>query len=288
MCTNGSCFVAGTPVMSAEGLKPIETLHVGELVAARDELTGNTQWQRIENIFITHDREVWNLSFMDAAGQIEVITATPNHPFALAAGGWRNAAELEQGDQIATLDGRVIQLLMSERDPSAATTYNLMVAGDHTYFVGNAGLWVHNQSECCPDAKVATVTLSMVEGMKPREFAQKAEALREIGERGELYRAANPVDRDPAITKAFRQNMIDRIWAQFSSQNKQFAQTLIDRVTKGMSPDHVHELQLGGLDHASNLKFLHRFTNENIGMKQIRPQIRGLPVGTPIRISIEY
>jgi predicted GIY-YIG superfamily endonuclease len=153
MCTNGSCFVAGTPVMSAEGLKPIETLHVGELVAARDELTGNTQWQRIENIFITHDREVWNLSFVDAAGQIEVITATPNHPFALAAGGWRNAAELEPGDQIATLDGRVIQLLMSARDASSATTYNLMVAGDHTYFVGNAGLWVHNQSACCPEAK---------------------------------------------------------------------------------------------------------------------------------------
>ena len=152
MCRDG-CFVAGTPVLTAEGLKPIEHLQIGELVAAKNELTGATAWQRIENIFITHDREIWNLSFVDAAGIIEVITSTPNHPFALISGGWQDAAKLVPGDQIATLDGRVVRLLTSQMDPGSATTYNLMVAVDHTYFIGHAGLWVHNQVDCCPNYK---------------------------------------------------------------------------------------------------------------------------------------
>ena len=150
LCANGSCFVAGTPVLTAEGLKPIEAVQTGELVAARNELTGATTWQRVEAVFITHDREVWNLSFVDAAGAIEVITATPNHPFALAIGGWKEASDLLPGDQIATLDGRVVRLLTSEIDANSATTYNLSVANDSTYFVGNSGLWVHNQGLCCP------------------------------------------------------------------------------------------------------------------------------------------
>jgi hypothetical protein len=54
-----------------------------------------------------------------------------------------------------------------------------------------------------------------------------------------------------------------------------------------MQPDHIWELQLGGPDVASNLRFLDAFTNTNIGMQQIWPQIRNLPVGTKIRIAIE-
>ena len=87
ICGTGSCFVAGTPVMTIEGLKAIETIQVGELVAARNELTQISAWQRVETVFITYDREVWNLSFVKGDGKIEVITATPNHPFALATGG---------------------------------------------------------------------------------------------------------------------------------------------------------------------------------------------------------
>lgn len=81
--------------------------------------------------------------------------------------------------------------------------------------------------------------------------------------------------------------MILRIWSQYKDRNPEFAKQLIDRVTRRMSPDHIHELQLGGADAISNLRFLDRFTNWHIGTQQIWPQIRNLPVGTPIRILIE-
>jgi hypothetical protein len=54
-----------------------------------------------------------------------------------------------------------------------------------------------------------------------------------------------------------------------------------------MDPDHIWELQLGGPDVASNLRMLDRFTNQDIGLRQIWPQIRNLPDYTPIKIIIE-
>ena len=71
----------------------------------------------------------------------------------------------------------------------------------------------------------------MVDGMSSVEFAKKARALQELGDQGRLVRAANPVARDPAVTNAYRQDMIRRIWAQYGTQNREFANKLIDRVT---------------------------------------------------------
>jgi len=147
LCTEGNCFIAGTPVQTAEGLKSIETIQVGELVAARDELTGATHWQRVERVIVNHDREVIDLAFVNADGAIELITVTPGHWFATVGNGWVEAGALELGAQIQTLDARLVRLLSKSENPISATTYNLTVAKDHSYFVGNAGIWVHNI--CC-------------------------------------------------------------------------------------------------------------------------------------------
>ncbi len=130
----------------------------------------------------------------------------------------------------------------------------------------------------------AEVTLEFVEGMSRTEFARKAQALADLGERGVLFRAANPVPRNRAVTQAYRRDIIDRIWAQYRTRNPEFADRLIDRVTRRMQPDHVHELQLQGPDTASNLRFLDTFTNRHVGSQQIWQQIQNLPVGTEIRV----
>lgn len=122
--------------------------------------------------------------------------------------------------------------------------------------------------------------------MPKTEFERKAGALKRLGDDGKLSKAKNPVQRDPNVTKQYRQSMIDRIYAQYHEQNPEFSDKLIDRVTRRMSPDHVHELQLNGPDTAGNLKFLDRYTNEQIGLRQIWPQIKNLPDGTPIRIEV--
>ncbi|GGQ72224.1 endonuclease [Couchioplanes azureus] len=139
-----------------------------------------------------------------------------------------------------------------------------------------------------PDPAIEPVTVTVVRKpkMPKTEFRRKMGALHELGEEGKLYKATNPVERDPSVTKEYRQDMIDRIYAQYHERNPDFSDKLIDRVTRVMQPDHVWELQLGGPDHRSNLKFLHGPTNEDIGMRQIRPQIAKLQDGTPIRIEV--
>lgn len=124
------------------------------------------------------------------------------------------------------------------------------------------------------------------EGMPLKEFKRKANKLKEFGEKGLLYKAKNPVNRNPAVTRAYRQDMIKRIWNQYGATNPQFANKLIDRITTRMQPDHVWELQLGGPDTTSNIRFLDSFTNWDIGTQQIRPQIRNLEIGTKIKIRV--
>ncbi len=138
-------------MQTAEGFKAIETIKVGELVAARDELAGATHWQRVERVVVNHDREVIDLIFVNADGAIELITVTPGHWFATASNGWVEAGALEQGAQIQTLDERLVRLLSKSANTISTTTYNLTVANDHSYFVGASGIWVHNV--CCGGAR---------------------------------------------------------------------------------------------------------------------------------------
>ncbi|WP_223868746.1 RHS repeat domain-containing protein [Paenibacillus sp. UASWS1643] len=87
------------------------------------------------------------------------------------------------------------------------------------------------------------ITLKYDSEMPKREFEKKASKLKELCDQGLLYKAQNPVSREPAVTRQYRQDMIKRIWNQYGQNNPEFGKKLIDRVTKRMQPDHVWELQ---------------------------------------------
>jgi YD repeat-containing protein len=216
------------------------------------------------------------------------IRCTPRHPFySLTRRVFIEARDLPPGELLDSPTGP-IRVLSHSLVPEPHRVYNLEVHDHHTYRITPLALLVHNSSvQGNAAVSDATISLRMVDGMSSVEFAKKARALQELGDQGMLVRAANSVARDPSVTNAYRQDMIRRIWAQYGTQNRELANKLIDRVTRRMSPDHVHELQLGGADAASNLRFLDRFTNWHVGTQQIRPQLRNLPVGTTIRIKIE-
>ncbi|MFI6948016.1 hypothetical protein [Streptomyces sp. NPDC050422] len=127
-------------------------------------------------------------------------------------------------------------------------------------------------------------TPGVYHSMPKHEFRRKARALQELGNQGKLFKSKSAA-RGPAASD-YRQDLIARIHKQFGSRNPEFSKRLIRRITQRMQPDHVHELQLGGLDVAGNLKFLDTFTNWHIGTQQIRLQIKDLPDGTPILIRI--
>lgn len=46
------CFAAGTLLLTPDGQQPIETLRVGDLLAAKDETTGDIDWKPITQLHI--------------------------------------------------------------------------------------------------------------------------------------------------------------------------------------------------------------------------------------------
>ncbi|TYB46902.1 hypothetical protein [Actinomadura chibensis] len=136
--------------------------------------------------------------------------------------------------------------------------------------------------------KPVTIELRHVPGMPKHQFMRKAEALKKLGDENKLFKAHSPLpprNRDRAVRH--QQDLIRRIHEQYGERNPELSRRLIRRITDGsMQLDHRHELQLGGADLRSNLRYLDSFTNHHVGSVQIRPQIRNLPDGTPIRIRI--
>ena len=149
--SNGGCFVAGTLVQTPDGARPIESIKVGDVVAARDETTGETTFKPVLQLIHHENQEIVNLTLADEHGQQETIQATPEHPFHVHDRGWIGAGQLSMGDQVDQLDsGRgSLHVLQVHYDARRQATYNFEVADDHTYFVGLLGAWVHN---VCPPA----------------------------------------------------------------------------------------------------------------------------------------
>jgi hypothetical protein len=146
ICSTGfECFVAGTPVITAGGEQPIESIREGDRVLARDAATGDTTVRQVVRRFVTPGKEVLRLTVLsDDDGGSEVLGVTPGHPFRVAGRGWVVAGDLAAGDELENAGGRRLRVAGVERTGERETVYNFEVEGVHTYFVGQLGAWVHN------------------------------------------------------------------------------------------------------------------------------------------------
>jgi hypothetical protein len=151
------CFAAGTPVATETGLRPIESIAVGERVWARNEQTGEDALARVVQRFITPDSQVIGVDIPIDVARHEVLRVTENHRFYVPDRGWVPARELD-GSRLVSIVPRGPPLAGASAIESwgdRTTVYNLEVEGLHTYFVGEARVLVHNangQDEECTDA----------------------------------------------------------------------------------------------------------------------------------------
>jgi len=138
------CFVEGTLVHTQNGLKPIEKIEVGDLVASKNEFTGETTWKPVVQLFRNFDKEILNLTLVNAGGDTELLGVTAEHPFWVESIGWVNAANLQEGHRVLSVDDSYLNVKSVAADSQLHDTYNFEVAEYHTYFVGEQGAWVHN------------------------------------------------------------------------------------------------------------------------------------------------
>ncbi len=162
--TPGQCFIAGTLVLTAAGLKPIEEIEVGDEVLAYDEETGEQAYKPVTRLFRNTTEEWYHIRVNG-----EEIVCTGGHPFYIlnagsdrnivnfegvksnGVGKWICARELRVSDKVLLSDGScgIIETIEVETLSAPATTYNFEVADFHTYYVSESNVLVHN--DCITD-----------------------------------------------------------------------------------------------------------------------------------------
>ena len=125
-----------------------------------------------------------------------------------------------------------------------------------------------------------SIVLELEEGMNAGAFSRKARALADLAERNRLFKAPNPVARDPNIAAQFKNRLIRAAYRKYGVTDPARFQSLRARI-RSLHADHLQDLQLLGRDVATNLDLLDPVVNMRLGA-QIRPQIQNLPDYTPI------
>ena len=134
------CFVAGTLVMTKQGLKAIEDIQVGDQVLSYND---NLEIFEYKDVVKVYNNETTELCHVHT--EIEEIVCTPNHSI-LTADGWKFARELTTNDMVKTSTGFVkVKFVKTEELDEKINVYNLNVLGYHTYIIGKVLFVVHNE-----------------------------------------------------------------------------------------------------------------------------------------------
>ncbi len=139
-----ACFVAGTPLLTPEGSKPIEQFEVGDTLLSRDELNPAGE-VKVKRVLLTFSR-VSPVLNLHVGGR--VIGTTAEHPFYVNGKGWVAAHFLEIGNELQSIDGSWVKVEGIAPSGRVETVYNVEVEDCHTYFVGaedwGFSVWAHN------------------------------------------------------------------------------------------------------------------------------------------------
>lgn len=135
------CFVAGTLVLTASGLKRIEEIKVGDKVLAANTDTMKSEYKEVLDTFVRKTNELVHIFI----GDEEIITTT-DHPFWLRNRGFVPAMNLVVGSELLDCNGNtvVVDNIYREDSIDGVEVFNFKVGDYHTYFVGENCILVHN------------------------------------------------------------------------------------------------------------------------------------------------
>jgi hypothetical protein len=195
-----ACFVSGTSIAMAHNVfKPIESICVGDYVLSYNEKDGTVSRQKVIDTF---SKEVYQTIGLTIDG--EYIETTYNHPFySPIYNCWVEAGSLMVGDYVVNSNGncQVVQATQTNNYDYPVMVYNFTVKNNHTYYVGEEEILVHNKcatemrkeynSTAAQKAAVKDEILAIRNGTSkntyPKEFIKKLTA--DIGTSNQLTEA---------------------------------------------------------------------------------------------------
>ena len=134
-----SCFARGTLVWTKTGQRPIESLELGDLVLSQNVDTGELSYQPVIGRTLRPPSPMVKLSLGG-----EELRTTLGHPLWVAGVGWRMTKEVGDGAILHGVTGSPrVEAVKADGEEEA---YNLVVADYNTYFVGESGVLVHDNT----------------------------------------------------------------------------------------------------------------------------------------------
>ena len=142
--TQKVCFVAGTKVLSENGLINIEDIKKGMKVYSYNEETKQVEVNEVKNTFINYvDYDMYKIYIEN-----EIIESTNKHPYYIKNRGWIEARDLQIGDILITPENKEIEIknieIVKYVGNKLKEVYNIEVNNNHNYFVGENKVLVHN------------------------------------------------------------------------------------------------------------------------------------------------
>ena len=137
-------FVAGTPVLTPDGSQAIDAIQVGSTVLSRDDKTWKDAPKPVTNTFGRVAP-----SYRELTTEFETYQLTDEHPLWVQGKGWTEARDITDDDVVVSLRGDV-RVNSNKAVAEPVQVYNFSVNETPNYFVGDAGLWVHNTT-CAPN-----------------------------------------------------------------------------------------------------------------------------------------
>lgn len=145
-------FTSATFVTTSTGKQAIGKLHSGEKVLAYNIKTQMMEWQPIVHVWIHNDNDLVDLTLTTIVvgrdkkihDMNEVVHTNKKHPFFTLEHGFLPVSQITLGMHVLRADGNVGVVIGWHLVPGIRMMYNLEVAQDHTFTVGDGQWIVHN------------------------------------------------------------------------------------------------------------------------------------------------
>lgn len=137
-----TCFPAGTKILTKYGYKNIENIKINDIVYSFNEKTNKVELNTVAKTFIHEDTEIYEIYIND-----EIIKVTPHHRFYIKRNNkfeWIEVKDLTLTDKLFNNKNKLITINKIEYKKETNIVYNFEVQNNHTYFISNKNILVHN------------------------------------------------------------------------------------------------------------------------------------------------
>ncbi len=136
----GECLVAGTPILTERGLRPVESLQVGDRVLSQDQDSGQREYRAV----LYPTTRPATPTFLIQLDN-ETIRASGGHLFWVRGQGWTKTRSLQAGMSLRTAEEYatpIRQIATGEPVP----LFNLVVDQNANYFIGTSAVLSHDST----------------------------------------------------------------------------------------------------------------------------------------------